>query len=201
MELYVVLTGTKKYISVIAASVDNLSLNASEKNRAAAGCIHLAIGHHAAIALLVENQHFGSAAALVRPQFEAFLRGAWLRHCASDLVVNEFLDDKNPPSPDTMIKELEQIDDYKSLVLSLFKKKMWDALCSYTHAGGLHITRRISATEIIQNYSPEEIINMLEISNLLALYLAAEISGLTQNQNAGNKIYAAYLELTGQLEI
>ncbi len=195
MKLKDVIKGTKEFISVIADSVDGLSLENNDKNLAAAGCLQLSFEHHASIALLVENLHRGSAAALVRPQFEAFLRGAWLYRCATEAAATEFLHDKSPPSPATMISDLEQYDEFKSRVLSIFKDKMWNALCSYTHAGGLHVTRRISATEIIQNYSDQELIEMLEISNLVALYSAAELSAVTQNESTGNAIYAAYIEI------
>jgi hypothetical protein len=184
-----VIVSTKKFISVFADSVDNLTIeDATYKNRAAAGCIHLAIGHHAAIALLVEQQHFGSAAALVRPQFEAFLRGAWLHRCASEAKAEEFLNDIDPPKTTTIISELEQIEDFKDRVLTLSKQKMWGALCSYTHGGGLHIQRTISDSEIIQNYSDDEMIDMLKISNLLALYSAAEVAEIKQRKDVGKSL-------------
>lgn len=80
-------------------------------------------------------------------------------------------------------------------VLSLLKDKLWNGLCSYTHSGGLHVTRRISATEIVQNYSNDELIEMLEVCNLVTLITAAEILEIASSENALNLIYVAYTEI------
>lgn len=94
-----------------------------------------------------------------------------------------------------MIKELEQHEFFKNGALSLLKDKLWNGLCSYTHAGGLHVTRRISATEIVQNYSDDELIEMLGVCNLVALISAAEILDIAPSDNALNSIYVAYTEI------
>lgn len=195
MTLDEVLAGTRKFISVLGDGIDDLPLDRNDKNLAAAGCLHLALEHHGAIALLVKELHRGSASALVRPQLEAFLRGAWLHRCATELAATAFLNDKDPPSPNAMIKELEQHEFFKNGALSLLKDKLWNGLCSYTHAGGLHVTRRISATEIVQNYSDDELIEMLGVCNLVALISAAEILDIAPSDNALNSIYVAYTEI------
>ncbi len=193
MVLNDILVSTKKFISAIADGIDDLPIDGSDKNRAAAGCLQISIEHHASIELLVSHVHHrGSAAALVRPQFEAFLRGAWLHRCATEEKATAFLNDKDPPSPAVQIKELEQHEFFKNGYLTLLKAKLWDGLCSYTHAGGLHVTRRISATEIVANYSDEEMIEMLEICNLVALVAAYEITEISKNTSASNSIYEAY---------
>jgi hypothetical protein len=191
-----VLAGTKKFIAVIADSIDDLSFDASDKNRAAAGCLQISIEHHASIELLVENVHHrGSAAALVRPQLEAFLRGAWLHRCATEQAATDFLNDKNPPGPTALIVALEQNEFFKNGALSMLKQKLWDGLCSYTHAGGLHVARRIAATEIVANYSDEEMIEMFEVCNLVALMASYEISEIAKSTGSSNPIYVAYKEI------
>ena len=186
MTLSEVLTGTLNLVTVIADSIDDLPVDRTDKNLAAAGCLHLSFEHHASIAVLVREMHRGSAATLVRPQLESFLRGAWLHRCATEQEASAFLNDKDPPGPSAMIKVLEQHDFYKSGSLSTLKAKAWNGLCSYTHAGGLHVTRRLSATEIVQNYSEEELIEMLELSNLVALIASSEIGAIARNDEAGS---------------
>lgn len=196
MVLNSILAGTKKLISAIADGTDDLSIDGCDKNRAAAGCLQISIEHHASIELLIENLHHrGSAAALVRPQLEAFLRGSWLHRCATENEATAFLNDKDPPGPSDLITELEQHEFFKDGALTILKQKLWDGLCSYTHAGGLHVTRRISATEIVANYSDEEMIEMLEVCNLVALIAAYEITEIAQSTSSSNAIYEAYNEI------
>jgi hypothetical protein len=194
MALNDVLVFTKKFISVIQDGADGLSLEGNDKDRAAAGCLQISIDHHAAIELLIEYGHRGSAAALVRPQFEAFLIGAWLHRCATDQKARKFLEDKNPPKLTAMIGELETYD-YVKCGLSILNQKIWKGLCSYTHTGGLHVARRLTPTKIIANYSDEEMMDMLEVSNLVALIASYEISELAKNKNSVNAIYAAYTDI------
>lgn len=193
MTLNEILAGTHQLISVIGDNVDDLPLEQNSKNVAAAGCLHLSIEHHASIALLVRyNYHRGSAAALIRPQFEAYLRGAWLHRCATEEEAEAFLNDKNPPDLPEMIKKIERNEYFKNGELSALKHKLWPALCSYTHAGGLHITRRVSATEIVSNYSDEEMMEMLQVSNFLALISTAKIAEITHSNHILKPIVTAY---------
>ena len=197
MTLSEILTGTQNLVAAIGDSVDDLSVDRTHKNLAAAGCLHISLEHHASIAMLTREMHRGSAAALVRPQLESFLRGAWLHRSASEQAVDAFLKDVSPPSPGDMIEALEQHDFYKSGSLSALKAKAWNGLCSYTHAGGLHVTCRLSATEIVQNYDQEELIEMLELSNLVALIATCEIAEIARNDSICSPIYAAYRAIQG----
>jgi hypothetical protein len=53
------------------------------------------IEHYAAVMLLLKEKQYGSAFALVRIQFETFMRANWVIECATDnhaqkIVANEF---------------------------------------------------------------------------------------------------------------
>ena len=49
--------------------------------------LSVAQDHHCAIVLLLQEGLCASAFALLRLEFEAYLRGAWLAHCASEDAV------------------------------------------------------------------------------------------------------------------
>ena len=88
----------------------------TEKNRAAAASFGIALDHHAAIVFLMKNTFYSSSFALLRSLFEAYLRGLWLKHCASDKQVSTFFRGGEPPK--TMVAEIESTEalDRKSVV-------------------------------------------------------------------------------------
>jgi hypothetical protein len=192
MALQETLEATKVFSNVIGDSIDNVDLEWTNKNISAAGCFHIALEHHGAIALLVGEFHRGSASALVRPLFESVLRGAWLYECATEEEASGFLNDTDPPSPGKIVKLLEEKPFFKKMKISEIKNKIWSGLCSYTHSGGLHVTRRISPTEVVQNYSDEGVEEMLEVCNILALIAAYELCQMLKISKAATKIWESY---------
>ena len=58
---------------------------------ATGSCFGIAQEHHHAIILLLEKGLCASAFALVRPAFEAYVRGEWLALCADEEGVSRFL--------------------------------------------------------------------------------------------------------------
>jgi hypothetical protein len=63
-------------------------LSVSKRVQLAGACWHVALEHGQAIVMLTEDALHGSALALVRPVFEAYVRGMWLMHCASEKEVD-----------------------------------------------------------------------------------------------------------------
>jgi hypothetical protein len=86
-----------EYVEWLRQQVHEKQLPASARIRAAGGCFALAQEHHHAIVFLVEHHLLGSAFALVRIAFEAYVRGAWLSLCAADKFVDAFLRGEEPP--------------------------------------------------------------------------------------------------------
>ncbi len=61
-------------------------------------CFDLVVEHHAAVISLCKTQLYGAAFALLRVEFEALVRGLWLKHVASSKEINRFKKDKVDPS-------------------------------------------------------------------------------------------------------
>lgn len=192
MPLPEILEATQIFSDVIGEAIDNINFDLNNKNLSAAGCLHIALEHHGAIALLVRESHLGSASALVRPLFESVLRGSWLYECASEEEALRFLNDEDPPSTGNIIKLLEEKSFFKKMEISGIKNKIWAGLCSYTHSGGLHVTRRFSSTEVIQNYTDEEVEEMLEVSNILVFIAAYELCQMLEINEVFTKIWESF---------
>ena len=170
----------------LAAHFNDLSLDASVRNRASGACLSVAQDHHCAIALLLRERLFASAFALLRLQYESYIRGLWLAHCASDAQVLAFTKGTEPPKIAELLEAIEQREAFASGTLSRFKAEMWSAMCSYTHTGDLQIQRWQTKAAIEPNYPPEEI---CEVANTSASF--ALLSGIGMATLANNEVLAA----------
>jgi hypothetical protein len=78
----------------IDAALRGRYLPATPRDRLAFGCLDLAVEHQSGIAVLADQPLWGPTFALLRIQFEAFIRGVWLARCAADDQLAWFVDGK-----------------------------------------------------------------------------------------------------------
>jgi len=132
----------------------------------------LAQQHHESIVELSRLSLYGSAFSLVRVAFEAFVRGEWLFSGATDSEVDSFVDGKDPPRIDTLIASIEHQPEFRVGAISNIKGRIWRALCSYTHSGGLHVQRWQTKTAVEPIYTPQEAIEVVQFAELLGTLAA-----------------------------
>ena len=156
-----------EYVEWLRQQVHEKQLPATVRVRAAGGCLALSQEHHHSIVFLVEYELYGSAFALVRLAFEAYVRGEWLALCASDKTVADFLAGREPPKIDTLLAELAKTPAFSENVLSTVKAKSWRAMCDYTHTGGRHVQRWNSADAIEPSYDDAEIREVLSFAAVI----------------------------------
>lgn len=132
---------------------------------------------------------YGSAFALLRVEFEAFIRATWLQLCATPDELADF--ERNDTLNLTfgqMINAIEQHQDFQYKVLSVLKQNAWRAMNGYTH-GGLHqVVRRMKNGNIQPNYEPEEVVEVLKASGYLALQSLLQIARLAENTDLEEEI-------------
>jgi len=179
---------SEELIQWLDKHIDGIEISSEERTRLAAGCLDTALEHHQAILLLVSRSLFGSAFALVRLLFEAYIRGIWLHRCASDSELELFKAEKLDKKFGTFIQEIERIEGFEECVLSNAKLKSWSAMNSYTHTGFMQIVRRNTASAIEPNYTEGEILEALNFANAIGLLSALEISHLAGSEELANSI-------------
>jgi hypothetical protein len=160
--------GAGDYVEWLRQQVHEMQVPATNRVRAAAACFALAQEHHHSIVFLIENHLYGSACALVRIAFEAFVRGEWLALCATDGAIEDFIAGTEPPKIDKLLAALELTPAFSEKVLSGVKAKSWRAMCDYTHTGGIHIRRRNTAEAIEPNYDDGMLNEALSLPKSLA---------------------------------
>jgi len=168
----------------IDRSIHGLEIPSGDREVMAAALFDQVHEHHKAIQLLLKSSFVGSAFSLVRPTLETFIRGVWLRRCASDKEVENFAKDKiSEKSFGALIKEIEARPGYDVGVLSKVKKEAWSAMCSYAHGGYLQAVRRITPGQITANYSEDEMLEVINSSSAIALLAASEIFSMAKRKD------------------
>ena len=174
--------------------IEGLSIPTNDRAIIVACCFDVAQEHHKSIVLTTTASFYGSAFALVRAEFEAYIRGVWLLHCASDDDVECFKEsDKLDRNFGDMIKDLESLEAFDVGVLSKIKRASWGAMCSFTHTGRLQVVRRLTATEIAPNYPEEEIVGVLDAAGCVALWAALGILNVTTGELTNREELASQL--------
>lgn len=174
-----------KFVEWLRQSIHEQQLPSNNRVRAAASCYAIAQDHHHAIVLLIENRLYASSFALIRLEFEAYIRGLWLSQCATDARVDRFVSGKKCKFLETnnLISDIEKNYKANEKTLSKIKKQVWDSMCAYTHTGGLHVQRWNTSEAIEPNYSAEEVEEILQFSEMFGALSTIGIAELGSLEN------------------
>ena len=165
--------------------LDGIGISSQTRYRLAGGCLHVALEHHGAIRILSspEFKLYGSAWALVRIQLEAYLRGSWLAYCANDNQLSDFQNDELKRKLPDLIKDLEAHEAFRNRIFSDAYKTSWKLLCSFTHTGINQVAQKHTVTAIDSNYVESGIVDLLSLSNALALFTALAIADIAKRDD------------------
>jgi len=177
-----------EYVEWLRQQVHEMDVPASTRIRAAGGCLALAQEHHHSIVFLIENCLYGSAFALVRIAFDAYVRGVWLSLCAADSVADGFMHGQEPPKIDVLLAQLEETPAFSERVLSGIKRRTWRAMCDYTHTGGLHVQRWNTSDAIEPNYDDAEILEVLKFAELIGSLSVIGLAQLAGDDELGIRV-------------
>ena len=128
--------------------------------------LHLSLEHFGSIVILVKSRMNGSAYALLRPQYEAVIRGLYFQNCADQKEIELFIAGENPYGLYTMIKKIDgklDIDSFKN-----FYTLVKNVIHTYTHGGIEQLERRYTENELVSNFTENECISLIELSSNLA---------------------------------
>ncbi len=175
--------------------VDGVSFETTNRLRVSVSLSHLCVEHQKGIHVLVEYGVIGSAFALFRPQFEAYLRGVWFHRCATDAQVSDFLAGEEPPKFGDLIGAVQKLEGYKEGILGKFKKEIWRNLNDFTHGGAIQVKARITKDEIISNYRPEHIAGLLQSAATLSLLAGSSIASAVNSNELANNLLSLYQRL------
>jgi len=189
------ISNSEKLIQWADSKIDGLEVSSDDGPRIVASCLDMALEHQKAIILLIANKLYGSAFALIRLLFEAYVRGLWLNYCANDKEINKFKKDKIDKEFGKLIEDIEQVDGYNVGTLSKAKKAGWKVMNSFTHSGFNQIVRRNTTSTIEPNYEEEEIEEAISFTNAIGLLSCLEISFLAKKNELSIEILEKIKEI------
>lgn len=160
-----------------------LAVPNDDRSRLSLALLQLAQEHHANIVLLLEHRQYGSAFALVRPLYEAFVRGVWAARIATDNDLVLYQDDQQFGLKQLAAKVAKQTQ-FEGTNFEQIVGRTLNAMHSYTHNGYLASVRRLSSDAIEPAYEMAEIREVLGFAQLFGVLATAEI--LEQAANVEN---------------
>ncbi|MDO8177475.1 MAG: hypothetical protein Q7T62_04455 [Undibacterium sp.] len=181
-----------RYVEELRLFIHEFSVPGNNRVRAAGSCFAIAQEHHHAIVKLLECRLFSSAFSLIRVEFEAYVRGKWLSNCASDALVEAFIQGKEPPGINCLLEQLEMLDSFNEKMLSKIKQKTWKSMCAYTHTGGLHVQRWNTDDGIEANYEREEVLEVLKFAESIASFSVIGVAELASDEKLAERILASF---------
>jgi hypothetical protein len=175
--------------------VDGVNFETTNRLRVSMSLLHLCVEHQTGIHVLVEHGVIGSAFALIRPQFEAYLRGVWLHQCATDAQVSSFLAGEEPPKVGVLIEAVQKLEGFEEGALGNLKKTIWRNLNDFTHGGTIQVKARNTMDEIASNYRREHIVGLLQSSVTLALLAGTAMATVVNSGELANNLLSLYRRL------
>jgi hypothetical protein len=163
-----------------------LTLEAGLRERLAMSALTVALHHHKALIFLLENASYQSFMALLRPQTDAWVNGAWLHLCATDKELESFAAGKSHVLPKEIFERLEAALD--NGVIATIKAGRWKEMCDFTHTGILQLQRNLTADTVEANYPEDELVRALEQANACAVIATSFAAGLADNQELADKL-------------
>lgn len=196
MPLDAALAQSEQWMTERVSLTDGITFETTNRLRVAVALLHLSLEHQTGIHSLVNLGVIGSAFALLRPQFEAYVRGVWYHRCATDAQVSSLIGGGRPPEINVLIEEIEKLEAFDEKLLSATKRQIWSNLNDFTHGGATQVKARCTMDEITQNYREEHIANLLTASatwSLLAgVALAAAVGAETLARELHSKFKGIY---------
>ena len=180
---------SEQLIRWLDSNIDGIDIPSNDRTRLAAGCLDIALEHQKSIVLLTANSLFGSAAALVRLEFEAYVRGIWLLYCATESELEQFKKDELGKKFGELIKDIEKHEAFNVGTLSHVKNTSWKAMNSFTHSGFYQVVRRNKTDEIAPNYTDEELVDALDTANSFGILTAIAIADMGRNEKLAHAVF------------
>lgn len=172
---------SEELADALASMIRNLELPDERRARLSSSCFDIVHEHHRSIALLVGYRLYGSAFTLARPIYEAFVRGAWLRLCATEEQMQKVIDDEFSPSLPSLVSAIKKKDKNLGPILDKIRERHGPMFNSLTHAGFAQIARRNTQEHIEPNYDENEVGRIIEFADGLAILAGFQIAIIADN--------------------
>ena len=174
--------------------MDGLKIDGGLREQLAIVALTVALHHHKALIILLENGSYPSFMALLRPQMDAWVSGAWLHLCATEKELDDFASGESHVMPKDIYERLDASMGNK--VVATIKKGRWKEMCDFTHTGILQLQRNRTADTVELNYPMDELIGALEQANACAVIATVFAAGIAGNEKLEDELMEQALKMS-----
>ena len=186
MTLLAQIQSAKELSNWIGERVDGVEGKSDIRHQLGGALLHLGLTHQASIVRLIDEKHYASAFALVRPLIETFLRHHWVMHLATDAKVDRFRQGDDPDLGSLrIIDKLEEEGILTEGNISSLVKPVWSTICDFTHSGGKIIACHLNGNSIEPSFTESEISNVLRIACGWAILVSCSLADWAGNDELG----------------
>lgn len=132
--------------------------------------------------MLAEHGMMASSLALIRCEFDAYLRGCWLAFLATEDQVEGFSKGVEAPKVWEMVRDLEDHPSFKSGVLRSVKENAYGIMCDFNHTGIRQVSRNIDDNGIGRSYDDDEVASAIAAASSWALLAVVGIASLAKDE-------------------
>ncbi len=184
------LTDTINLLNKLDRLVDGKPVSTNNRSMISASSFAFALDTGRGINILLDQQSFSPAFALARIMYEAYVRGTWFLHSASDKQLTHFIKkDKIELNFGEMILDIEKLEEFsENSILSRSKKVHWKSLCSLTHSGLAQLSRYSNPKELFANYDDKDISWLLGFISYIALLSCMGFSRVIGDEEISHKL-------------
>ena len=163
----------------LALQVGGRRIAGDFRTRVAAVSFGVAQEHQRGIVDLLRGSppNHSSALALLRPQFDSYIRGMWLALCATEAQLERFNTGGSPPNMPAMIEAIEKVPGggLWPAVRKIYDD-WWDEMSGLTHTGVQHLARWSSGPVLEPDADPLELVGVIDFASRIALLSTAGIA-------------------------
>lgn len=193
----------KRWVHESRQLTNDVSVESSLRRRIASALFLISIEHEVGILVLMDVQMIAPAKALIRSQFDAFVRGVWFLEKATEDQIREFGEKefvKNVPPNcyERLVDEIETVERFSGGTFSRLKDTIY-MLHDFTHGGKLAVSAYVTRNEISANFLPEDVVSCLRSSGVLGLMAANELAGMSGNEDLPGKVYQSHAAIYGDM--
>jgi hypothetical protein len=172
-----------------------LSFKSTERKVGPAALFDLAHEHAKSIALLIDSKLYGSAYALLRACIEAYIRGSWLLHCATDEQVDRFTNrDAKWPSLSSQMNDLEGHHELPG-AFNRYLGKTMGTLDALTHGLSIQIKWRFNESHIEFVMSDEDKYELAREISFISILAHVGMADISNDEKAVKELEAIFPEL------
>ncbi len=181
-ELTDAIADAESQLRIIVDAMTVKGISGEIEHRIIAAYVLIATNHFESIIELVRIGKHISASALVRPNFEAFIRATWLAVKEDDKRVKKAIrylarnKDEFPPLGE-MRREVKEVFD-----IEFCDAKTYKAFNNYTHGGSHLISRCMDENTISPQFREDELIGMLKGVSLNTILCALAFAEKSDNE-------------------